>query len=162
LPDPKFKPVRSAASWFGNRLNGGVLGRVNAITAETVKSAARRIRVEEISAPEARTGFEGRYPDGGATRFAQMVAQKGLDASQLDAKKKDWERQARLFFAVALLALGIPPVWIMLDPGPFAFLMIPVGLLIGAGLLGMGVRASFSAWQIGQRRFGGLREFLFG
>jgi hypothetical protein len=157
------KPSRTAriTSYLGRRFGNPFINRVgrDAVTggAEQAKSALRITRVDK---EEARGAIRGRYKDGGRARFAEMARERGLSDRDLEEMAHMRVTQFRMMVLVSLVSLiagaAIPfftDDWLISISGFIFGLFSLVFLMIG-------FRHDFAAWQIRNRRFGGIREYF--
>lgn len=147
--------------YFGRRIGNPFISRVGRETltgsAEEARSA---LMPERITREEARSAILGRYPDGGRARFAQLMAQRGVHERDLHVLERMRVRQFRAMCTVSLIALLLGAVIPFLtDDG----LIMMSGLIFGLFslvFLTIGLRHDLAAWQIRNRRFGGIREYV--
>lgn len=153
--------IARVGGYFGRRVGNPFINRVGRDTLYEGADQARGVlRPERVSREEARGALHGRYEDGGRARFAQVMAQQGVPDRDLKGLE---ENRIRLFrFMVALsgltLALGAAIPFLTDD-----WLIMISGLIFGLFslvFLAVGLRHDFAAWQIRNRRFGGIREYV--
>lgn len=109
---------------------------------------------------EIRKGLDGRYADGGKSRFEAEMARRNLTKTQLDNIAFGHVRTALIFMAAAAGCFGLAAWWMLSGHGLNGFIY---GLAVFVAVLvfvAMSVRHDYSAWQIRQRRFGGFRDYL--
>jgi hypothetical protein len=114
----------------------------------------------EIDKADAKAGYVGRYRDGGRTRFTDLVAAHRLTEDDLRAKVREWRSHAAVFAAGAFLMLIAGLTWMIFSPGGFSAFVGLAALSLSAALLALAGKCDYSAWQIEQRRFAGLRDYL--
>lgn len=152
---------RRIASWAASKFNGSALGQVNHIMLANLKATRERARPVELDKQTAIEAYEGRYADGGREKFAEAAAANGwMREDDLDRREKGWRLQARLYFACAPIILLCALAWMFVAPSWFAVMMLMPALLIPLAFLAVAIKADYSAWQIRERRFGGLREYF--
>lgn len=151
------------------RVLGWALRRANADAVITGAKAASSIGKEvwnstfkplEIDKDEAKAGYEGRYRDGGWKRFADMVAASRLTEADLRDKVRDWRNQAIIFLAGAFLMLIAGLAWMIFNRSGFSAFVGLASLSLFAALVALSGKCDYSAWQIENRRFAGLREYI--
>lgn len=158
--EPK-KPIGSrVAGWVGRKFNGTAVGQVNAILVDNARLSLSRARPRPLDQVDIEQGLSGRYEDGGRRRFREAAAQQGWDETDLQQRERQWRQQARVFLVAGLGLIAIPVAWCLLQPGLFALAMLVPGLTVPAALLAVSIKADFAAWQIRERRFGGLRDYF--
>lgn len=153
--------VSRFAGYFGRRIGNPFISRVGRETlSEGAHQAGQVLRPVRISWSEAQEAINGRYEDGGRARFRQVMAQNGVSERDLPALERMHVQNFLAMCAISLLALGagaaIPFLtddWLIMASGLVFGLFSLVFLLIG-------LRHDFSAWQIRNRRFGGIREYV--
>jgi hypothetical protein len=107
-------------------------------------------------------GLNGRYEDGGVSRFAEIMRENGVSEEQLPALQHARRRSAIIMFASAAVAV-IFGVWTMITSDDGKGLLMGLSTaFISIVFLGLGARDDFSRWQIQNRRMGGFREYLNG
>lgn len=158
--EPKRR--RRLLGWAANKFNGSAVGQVNSILMENVRATRDRARLAELTKEDVEAGIKGRYADGGRERFKQLELEHGWTSSDLDRRQRSWKMQSRLYLLGAVAGLLLPVVWVLLQPGWFALLMLAPGLVVPLALGAVAVKADFAAWQIRERRFGGLRDYFNG
>jgi len=157
------KPSRSSriTSYFGRRVGNPFINRVgrDAISG-SVDEARSVLRADRVSREEVQGAIRGRYPDGGRARFVMMAEERGLSAADLTAMERMRVTQFRMMVAVSLVSLiagaAIPFLtddWLISVSGLIFGLFSLLFLMIG-------LRHDFAAWQIRNRRFGGIREYF--
>jgi len=153
--------VKRVGSYFGRRVGNPFISRVGRETLSTGAVEARGVlKPERISQQEVRGAIQGRYADGGRLRFEDLMRHNGLGADDLPRLEAMRTRQFRAMCVVSglslLLGAGVPfftDDWLIMISGLIFGLFSLVFLTVG-------VRHDFAAWQIRERRFGGLREYL--
>ncbi|MEW5425221.1 hypothetical protein [Amorphus sp. 3PC139-8] len=140
------------------RLTGSSDGGYVRNGADVIRSAASRI---QLSLPDySSSELEGHYPDGGRARFIAAATERGLGPAELDHKRRKWLVEARILLTASILFFLGGFLWLI--PADSAFeLVMCVGFFGGAvAVLSLAFRADFAAWQIRERRFGSVREYL--
>lgn len=160
--EAEHKRRRRLLGWATNKFNGSAVGQVNSILVENVRATRDRARLAEISREDVEAGINGRYADGGRERFRQMELAEGWTAGELQNRERSWKMQSRLYLLGAIVALLLPVAWVLFQPGWFALMMLVPGLVVPLALGAVAVKADFAAWQIRERRFGGLRDYFRG
>lgn len=153
--------IARVGGYFGRRVGNPFINRVGRETLSGGAEQARCVlRPERVSREEARGAYHGRYEDGGRARFAQVMAQQGVperDLAGLEASRARLFRYMIGFSGVALTFGAVIPFltddWLIMISGLifglFSFVFLAIGL-----------RHDFAAWQIRNRRFGGIREYV--
>lgn len=115
---------------------------------------------KHVDRAEIRAGYEGRHADGGRAAFAEQMARFKIGDADLPGIAKSYARSTWLFgiFAVIFFAFGVFSIaaggsTLSVLSG---FAIIVTSLVIAA----LALRQSFSGWQVRNRRFGGVREYL--
>lgn len=156
------RPGRAArfGGYFGRRVGNPFINRVGRDTlSEGADRAGHVLRPERVSREEARGALRGRYEDGGRARFAQLMSEKGVregDLLELERMRVRQFRSMCVISAIALL-LGASIPFLTDDP-----LIMMSGLILGLFslvFLAIGLRHDLAAWQIRNRRFGGILEY---
>ena len=147
--------------YFGRRIISPFVARVGRETIVDGADQARHVlRPERVSRQEAQGALRGRYEDGGRARFAQLMAQQGLKERDLADLERMRTRQFRAMCAVSALALLLgATIPFLTDDG----LITMSGLILGLFslvFLAIGLRHDLAAWQIRNRRFGGIFEYV--
>jgi hypothetical protein len=158
---PKPGRAKRVGSYFGRRVGNPFISRVGQETLSTGAGQARSVlKPERVTSQEVRGAIRGRYADGGRSRFQELMRENGLSAADLPRLEVMRTRQFRAMCLVSALALLIgAAVPFFTDD----WLITISGLIFGLFslvFLAVGVRHDFAAWQIRERRFGGLREYL--
>lgn len=160
-PEQKRSRIARVGGYFGRRIGNPFINQVGRDTLYDGADEARNaLRPERVSRAEVHGAYQGRYPDGGRARFAQVMAQQGVperDLPHLAAMR------ARLFHTMCVIGLitlclgtAVPfftDDWLIMISGLIFGLFSLIFFLIG-------LRHDFAAWQIRNRRFGGIREYL--
>lgn len=129
---------------------------------ETLSYAVRgALRVERINALVARQGWNGRYEDGGREAFQTMCDQEGIDSPGLlrIAHLHLLSMALYLTAAASIFAFGISQA--VKHELPFTLMSLGY-LVVVPVLVALALRHGFCRWQIRERRFGGLGEYLRG
>ncbi|PTX52487.1 hypothetical protein IQ03_01260 [Gemmobacter caeni] len=157
------KPSRASriTSYFGRRVGNPFINRVgrDALTGG-ISDAKSVLQVDRVSRDEVRGAIRGRYQDGGRARFATMAAERGLSEADLLAMERMRIAQFRMMTLVSLIALFAGSAIPFLTED---WLISVSGLIFGLFsllFLTIGLRHDFAAWQIRNRRFGGIREYF--
>lgn len=159
--DQKRGRIARIGGYFGRRVGNPFITRVGRDTLYEGADQARGVlRPERVSREEARGAYHGRYEDGGRARFAQLMAQKGVPDRDLPGLEANRVRLFRfmVLLSVVTLTLGAAIPFLTDD-----WLIMISGLIFGLlslVFLTIGLRHDFAAWQIRNRRFGGIREYL--
>ncbi|MEP3667729.1 MAG: hypothetical protein ABJN42_13475 [Roseibium sp.] len=153
--------IRRMSGHFKERVRLGNQAETSRhILSEGKNDALSAIRPNPLDARDALAGLRGRYKDGGRAQFAQMVRDAGLSDQDLE-KLRQGHLKFRLTYGITFvlaLAGGMLSVLFsgelitILGGGAFAVLSIVFAALAAKG--------DYSAWQIGQRRFGGFRDYI--
>jgi len=164
--DEQSKPekrgrIARIGGYFGRRIGNPFVRSVGRDTLYGGADQARSVLTpERVSRSEAEAAFRGRYEDGGRARFAQLMAQQGVPERDLARLEGMRTRQFRVMCAMSLLALGLgAAVPFFTDD----WLIMISGLIFGLFslvFLAIGLRHDFAAWQIRNRRFGGIRDYI--
>jgi len=161
MSEAKRGRTARVASYFGRRIGNTFITKVgrDALTGSASEAKAA-LRIDRVSRDEARGALWGRYEDGGRARFGDMAHERGLTESDLQTLEQMRLRQFHmlaLIAAFALLAGGAIPFftsdWLITFSGLVFGMFSLIFLMIG-------LRHDFAAWQIRQRRFGGIREYI--
>ncbi len=159
-PEKKGRIARMGG-YFGRRVGNPFITRVGRDTLYGGASEARGVlKPEPVSREEAHGAYHGRYADGGLARFSQVMAQRGVqdrDLAELEATRL---RLFRFMAGLSLLTLVLGAAIPFLTED---WLIMISGLIFGLFslvFLAIGLRHDFAAWQIRNRRFGGIREYL--
>lgn len=153
---------RGIRGYFGRRLMpfGIIAGRRT--FSEARNTLKEGFRPSRISLEDAKTGFQGRHGDGGRARFREEVERAGMDEAAIDGLSLTLRQQSRIMLGLGglLVVLGVVFMlvsqdWLIRFSGLTLALM---SLICGS----MALRYDFSAWQLRERRFGGLGEYLRG
>lgn len=119
------------------------------------------VAVEKIDILGARQGWHGRYEDGGREAFAQLMEREGIDERALEAISRQHSVASAAYLATALSLL-------VLSVAQFVSYDLTLGVMAVAmqvaslPLVALALRHAFAGWQVRQRRFGGLGEYLRG
>lgn len=114
----------------------------------------------EADRDDLKQGYKGRYPDGGRARFAEMVAAEGLGEAEIEAMRVH-HRVLSIVFLAASFGCILGTIWTLLQASSVLETATGITLLIlMLTFLSMALRHHYSEWQIRERRFGGLGEFL--
>ena len=153
--------ISRIGGYFGRRVGNPFISRVGRDTlTDGAGQAGHVLRPARISREEARGALRGRYEDGGRARFAQLMAQEGLKERDLSELERMRVRQFRAMCAISALALLLgAAIPILTDDG----LIMKSGLILGLFslvFLAIGLRHDLAAWQIRNRRFGGILEYV--
>jgi hypothetical protein len=153
--------IARLGGYFGRRVGNPFINRVGRDTLYDGANQARGIlRPERVSRSEVAGAIRGRYDDGGRARFAQVMAQQGVPERDLPRLEEMRVRQFYAMCAVSLLALCLGAAVPFLTDD---WLIMISGLIFGLFslvFLAVGLRHDFAAWQIRNRRFGGIREYV--
>lgn len=144
---------------FGNEFINGV-GRQ--ALSDGLKGARENLQPNKLDPDEFRAGLNGRYADGGASRFAEMVRDRKLSDQDLDQLARLRRRDSRIMYAAAgfFFVVGL---YMILTSGSFTDGVQGMATAFCCFIFGIiGVRNDFGRWQIEQRRFGAFREYLSG
>jgi hypothetical protein len=161
--DPVEKKGRIArvGGYFGRRVGNPFINRVGRETLSGGVDQARSVlKPERVTREEARSAYHGRYEDGGRARFSQVMAQQGVPDRDLPVLEASRVRLFRFMAALSLLTLVMGAVIPFLTDD---WLIMISGLIFGLFslvFLAIGFRHDFAAWQIRNRRFGGIREYV--
>lgn len=157
------KPSRTArvTSYLGRRFGNPFINRVgrDAVTgsAEEARSA---LRIKRVDKEEARGAIRGRYSDGGRARFAHLAQEQGLSDRDLEEMAHMRVTQFRMMCLVSLVSLVIgAAIPFFTDDRLISVSGLIFGLFSLVFLM-IGLRHDFAAWQIRNRRFGGIREYF--
>lgn len=134
--------------------------RHKARLARTVGDAKATLTVSKADGKDLRAGYRGRYEDGGRARFAQMVQGENLDDVQIDAMGTHHRTLTIAFLLASFAALLGALYFLFMSESALESLTGITLLMVMLTFLSMALRHHFSAWQIRNRRFGGLGEFL--
>lgn len=147
--------------YFRRRIGNPFINRVgrDALTGSAAE-ARSVLRAEKISRDEVRSAMNGRYADGGRERFQDLMRERGLSERDLAPLERMRSNQFLWMCLISLvtLLLGASIPFMTDDP-----LITVSGLIFGLFSLVfimIGLRHDFSAWQIRNRRFGGVREYV--
>lgn len=123
-------------------------------------------QVREIFTPvpldrdEVKSGYNGRYADGGRAAFQRQMDMANVDDDTLAQIAKTYSRNTVMFSAFALFFFVVGLMYIAVGGTPLSvlsgFSIVVVSLVIGS----LALRQSFSGWQVRNRRFGGFREYM--
>lgn len=153
--------IARVGGYFGRRVGNPFITRVGRETLYGGATEARGVlRPERVSREEARGAYHGRYEDGGRARFAQVMAQQGVPERDLAGLEATRVRLFRFMAALSLLTLTLGAAIPFLTED---WLIMISGLIFGLFslvFLAVGLRHDLAAWQIRNRRFGGIREYL--
>lgn len=147
--------------WGQKRVRHPFLGEMSReIVKEGGKSALAGIKPLPLDPEEIRKGFQGRYEDGGSSRFSEMM--KSLDLTENDLETLDEFHRLQRFLnglsgALAiLLGFGLMLFGDMavIRVGGIAFLLFALVFLVGY------LRHDFSLWQLRKRQMAGLSSYL--
>lgn len=151
--------VRYVGRRFGNSF-------INEVGVETLKESASRARhaiiPRKFDADEFRSGMNGRYEDGGISRFSEMMIENNLKDEDIPALRRQYTRSAGVMFisAAAFLMIGAYMMFVS-----DIFIQTVCGFItsfVSFLFIALGLRHDFSRWQVENRRFGGFSEYLFG
>ena len=161
---PSFiqKSSRAAKGYIGKRFGNRF---INEVGREAMKSsvalAKETILPKKADPEEIRSGYHGRYKDGGKARFQQMVVEENLSENRLDELAYDLRNQARVVFCSGLFFLLLG-VFISFTGESWSALRNGLGTSLASLIfIALGLRQDFCRWQVEERRFGALREYLF-
>jgi hypothetical protein len=137
---------------------------VSGVSRQVVSSGARAaiaaIRPTRADFQDLRAGVSGRYEDGGAARFRDLVASSGLEEADLPEISLRHRRQALVNLAVSVFVLAVSIAMIISSSQT-------VGILGGAGFsifslvfAALAIRSDFSAWRIDVRRMDGFKAYI--
>jgi hypothetical protein len=153
--------VGRVAGWGFRKVRNPEISAVSRKTLTGGISAAREsITPVNLDLDEIRAGLKGRYEDGGAARFLEIMTASGIDEDQLPDMASRHRRQAAMNLAIALLVAAVSFAMILTSGTRF-------GILGGAGFsifslafLSLSIRSDFSAWRITERRMDGFKSYL--
>lgn len=152
---------RGIASYAKNRV--GSQTAFNALhknVRESAKQARSTLTPRAASHDEIVSSFRGRHSDGGKAAFKARMTDMGLSEADLNTMAMGRRTSAFILQAAGLLFLTIAIHGFTISDTPLA-LGSTISVLGAAMLLQLiGGKLHFEAWQIRERRFGGLREFL--
>jgi Zn-dependent protease with chaperone function len=126
----------------------------------SIAAAIDALRPNAVDPDELRSGYIGRYADGGRARFEKMVAKSGLDGGQLDMMAKHNRKLFILFLMSGLAGLAMGFYMMFTEEIMVMILSGAAVCIVGLTMIATAVRYEFICWQITNRRFGGFREFL--
>lgn len=124
------------------------------------KHAFEAVRPLKIDRDDLAAGYHGRHADGGRARFREMVAKEGLTPAQLEVARKGHLKASLAYLAAGLICVGYS---VYLTASAEGAVDLIGGLTVGflfLPFLALFTRHDFSAWQIGQARFGGFSEYM--
>lgn len=132
--------------------------------AEQVGSARDRawdaVRPQPFSRQEVKDGFRGRYPDGGAARFRELMGEHEVDAPHLNAIERYHVNTSRTFLAMGVFSL-LSAFAIMKISDLMPIILGGAGLgLCSLTMLVMAIKFDFTAWQVRNRRIAGFQEYM--
>lgn len=138
----------------------GLEENARTVISEGKDGALRSIRPRKAELGDLKTGYTGRYADGGRARFAEMARDRRLDQAGLGQIRAD-----HLKFRTTYAAFGVFCLLAGMASVAFSGTMVTI---LGGGVFALfafvfaalAMRADYAAWQIGQRRFGGFRDYL--
>ena len=126
----------------------------------TGSAAKEALRPTVFDADQARAGYEGRYPDGGRGAFAKFMVDLGLEEADLDRIGKQHAFN-RAVFAIAAGGLLVMSFWVASSATGAMTLFTAAGTVILAlGFTALSARFDYFAWQVRERRFGGVKAWL--
>lgn len=146
---------------------GGGVGRYfikRTATAPAVGGAFRAMRanfstitkVERLDPERISETYRGTEADGGRAKFAQMAEAQGLDEDRLDESAGAHRVTAIIFLLCGILFFGVSVFHVVTGAMFWGVVYFPLSLLFAA----LWFRNAFRAWQIRNRRFGSLSEFI--
>ncbi len=155
------RKAKGTAKYVGRRFGNQFSNKVGR---DSLKLSAERARATmiptEIDPKDFRAGLEGRYEDGGISRFSQAMRDAGIPEAYLPILARQRRRASIIMFAAAAGFLLFGASMIIradgFNDGLFGFATAFMSLLFMA----IGINHDFSRWQIHHRRFGGFKEYL--
>ena len=155
--------AEGAGRYVRSRIGNRYINEVGTSTVrQTVSSAREAMTPRAWDSDEMGAGFRGRYADGGVARFAEVMRERGLGTSDLQALAAQRQRNARIMFAAAggFLLFGLAMV---VSASDFEDILHGLVTSFPSAIFGaLGLRSSFERWQLTERRFGGLLEYFRG
>lgn len=160
---PKSKPpiTQRLYGWGAKRLRHPALGEISrGAVKEAGKGAFSALKPQPLDQEEIAGGFRGRYADGGATRFRDMMAELQIseeDLETLDAFHR-LQRFLNAFAALVAFLIGLALIIFgdlaLTKLGGGAFLIFLLVFLAGY------IRHDFALWQVTERKMAGLSDYL--
>ena len=151
---------RRAKAWGSARFLGSRHSVSREPLREAVSGARRVLDVETPKVGEIVASYEGRYTDGGLSRFRVAVERQELGDADLQWLERRWASERLVYgLAAIVFALAGPALWILGNGGPWVITAILV-MLFAVCFFAAAVRSDFSRWQVANRRFGGVVEYL--
>ena len=153
--------ARGVTRYVGRRFGNPFIREVGRESlSRGVTHAKAALMPPKTSREEIELGLQGRYRDGGRERFREMMRMQQVVEQDLAELAANRRRAAIICFLGSAVCLAIGTV-LMVQAGSvsekiFGF----VTSFTSITLLAIGIRHDFSRWQIVNRRFGGLREYL--
>jgi len=152
---------RGVARYVGRRFGNQFANEVgrNSVT-KGFKRAKETLRPVEMDRDDLRAGLNGRYNDGGKSRFEEALRETDTNNKQLAELAQYRRRAAYVMFAAAAGFLLFGASMIVragdFNEALYGFVTAFMSLLF----LAIGISHDFSRWQIEQRRFGGFMEYF--
>lgn len=153
--------TRRIGGYFGRRFRTPHVGSIGGDLLRGGSDEARKsLEIKRIDRAEVLNAYRGRYSDGGVARFSEMADEYGLSDDDLLILESERVRQFQIMcvFAAVCFVVGFLFPFLTSD-----LLIVASGFVFGIFslvFLVIGLRHDFAAWQIRNRRFGGLREYL--
>jgi len=152
---------KRVAGWGQKRVRHPFMGQLSRdIVKEGGRSALAGIKPQPLDPDELRKGFQGRYADGGVSRFEEMVSNLSLDEDDLHilGSFHSLQRLLNAFAGVLSMTLGFAMMSFgdisLTRFGGVAFLVFALVFLAGT------LRHDFAMWQLKNRRMAGLSSYL--
>lgn len=127
---------------------------------ENYRSAKQVISLTPLDPDDVKAGLHGRYEDGGAQRFRQLMAQMNVKDHDLPGLERARKRASALYLVASITLIVFAIYQIAFAGGRVTSFASAANIVAALGLGLMAVKADFSRWQISERRFGALTEYM--
>ncbi|MFG6573548.1 hypothetical protein ACGYLO_18290 [Sulfitobacter sp. 1A13353] len=152
---------RGVARYVGRRFGNQFVNEVGRdLVTKGFNRAKETLTPVEMDRDDFRAGLNGRYEDGGKTRFEEVLRETNTNNRQLAALAQHRRRAAYVMFAAAAGFLLFGAVMIVRAGGFNEALYGFVTAFMSFIFLTIGISHDFVRWQIEQRRFGGFLEYF--
>lgn len=152
---------RRVAGWGIRKFRNPAISAASRKTLTGGFSAAREVlKPEKMNVDEIRAGLKGRYEDGGAARFREVVEASGLSEDQLPEMVLRHRRQALLNIAISIAIVAASFSMILNSANTIGILGGAAFSIFSLVFLTLAIRSDFSAWRIRMRRMDGFKAYL--
>lgn len=137
-----------------------VAGASRHILRQGARGTLESLKPQKVSRQEIMGAIAGRYGDGGRARFAEMVELRQVSDRDIEKLIASNRRAVLVFIGGAILFLAIGVGSMIAGVSLLSILGGFATSLVSFIFIAIALRADFSAWQLAERRFGGLSEYF--